>query len=69
VTLAERDDSVEALLCDGPDEPLGIGIQIRAPWRQPDRLDTCPCRFLIRPVDSSLRAGGGYALRVMIRLL
>jgi len=26
VTLAERDDSIEALLFDGPDEPLGIGF-------------------------------------------
>jgi len=35
-----------------------------------DRLVwTCPYRFLIRPVDSSLCAGSGYPLRVMIRLL
>ena len=35
--LAERDDTMEALLFDRPDEPLGIGVEIRALRRQPDR--------------------------------
>ena len=28
MTLAEWDDSIETLLLDRPDEPLGIGIEI-----------------------------------------
>ena len=34
--LAERDDAMEALLFDRPDEPLGIGVEIRILRRQPD---------------------------------
>ena len=37
--LAERDDAMETLLFDRPDEPLGIGVEIRALRRQPDRLN------------------------------
>ena len=37
--LAERDDAMETLLLDRPDEPLGIGVEIRALRRQPDRLN------------------------------
>ena len=37
--LAERDDTMEALLFDRPDEPLGIGVEIRAFRRQPDWLN------------------------------
>jgi len=33
------------------------------------KTPSCPYRFLVRPVDSSLCAGSGYPLRVMIRLL
>ena len=35
--LAKRDDTMEALLVDRPDEPLGRGVEIRALRRQPDR--------------------------------
>ena len=37
--LAERDDTMEALLFDRPDEPLGIGVEIRAFRWQPDWLN------------------------------
>ena len=37
--LAERDDTMEALLFDRPDEPLGRGVEIRAFRRQPDWLN------------------------------
>ena len=33
--LAERDDTMEALLFDRPDEPLGIGVEFRALRWQP----------------------------------
>ena len=33
--LAERDDAMEALFFDRPDEPLGIGVEIRTLRRQP----------------------------------
>ncbi len=38
--LAERDDAMETLLFDRPDDPLGIGIYIRTLRRQPNRPDT-----------------------------
>ena len=38
MALAEHHDAVEALLFDGPHEALRVGVQIRAPWRQLDRL-------------------------------
>ena len=38
--LAERDDAMETLLFDRPDEPLGVGVEIRTLRRQPDRPDT-----------------------------
>ena len=37
--LAERDDTMEALLFDRPDEPLGRGVEIRAFRWQPDWLN------------------------------
>ena len=37
--LAERDDTMEALLFDRADEPLGIGVEIRAFRWQPDWLN------------------------------
>ena len=40
--LAERDDAMEALLFDRPDEPLGRGVELRARRRQPDRPDIAP---------------------------
>jgi hypothetical protein len=37
VTLANRNESIQALLFDGPHEPLGVGIGIRrSPWRLDD---------------------------------
>ena len=38
--LAERDHACETLLCDRPDEPLGIGVEIGTLRRQPNRLNT-----------------------------
>ena len=38
--LAERDDTMEALLFDRPYEPLGIGLEIRSFRWQPDWLNT-----------------------------
>ena len=35
MTLAEWDDSIETLLLDRPDEPLGIGINPNASKTQP----------------------------------
>ena len=35
--LAERDDAMETLLFARPDEPLGIGVELRARRRQPER--------------------------------
>jgi hypothetical protein len=29
-----EDEMIETFLSDGPHEPLGVGIQIRAAWRQ-----------------------------------
>ena len=40
MALAEHHDAVEALLFDGPHEELRVGVQIRAPRRQLDRLNT-----------------------------
>jgi hypothetical protein len=34
VTFAERNDVPEALVLDRPNEPLGVGVQVRAPRRQ-----------------------------------
>ncbi len=39
MTLAEWDDSIETLLLDRPDEPLGIGIEIGTLRRKSDRLN------------------------------
>ena len=46
--LAERDDTMEALLFDRPDEPLGIGVEIRALRRQPDRPHIATCQDLAK---------------------
>ena len=37
VTLPEENHPVETLLFDGPDEPLGMGVQVRASRRKSDR--------------------------------
>ena len=55
--LAERDDTMEALLFDRPDEPLGIGVEIRALRRQPDRPHIATCQGRIRLLDRQLRYG------------
>ena len=39
VTLAERDDAIDTLLFDRPDEPFSVRVEIRAPPRQPDGLN------------------------------
>ena len=36
MSLAERDDTMDALFFDRQDEPLGIGVEIRTLRRQPD---------------------------------
>ena len=46
--LAERDDTMEALLFDRPDEPLGIGVEIRALRRQPDWPNIATCQDLAK---------------------
>ena len=46
--FAERDDTMEALLFDRPDEPLGIGVEIRAVRRQPDRPNIATCQDLAK---------------------
>ncbi len=38
MTLAERDDVPEALALDRPNEPLGVGVEVRAPRRQAQQL-------------------------------
>ena len=40
VPFAEGDDATETLLFHRADEPLGIGVEIGALRREPDRLDT-----------------------------
>ena len=44
--LAERDDTMEALFFDRPDEPLGIGVEIRTLRRQPDWPNIATCQNL-----------------------
>ena len=44
--LAERDDTMEALFFDRPDEPLGIGVEIRTLRRQPDWPHIATCQDL-----------------------
>ena len=44
--LAERDDTMEALFFDRPDEPLGIGVEIRTLRRQPDWPNIATCQDL-----------------------
>ena len=46
--LAERDDTMEALFFDRPDEPLGIGIEIRTLRRQPDWPNIATCQDLAK---------------------
>ena len=44
--LAEQDDTMEALFFDRPDEPLGIGVEIRTLRRQPDWPTIATCQDL-----------------------
>ena len=46
--LAERDDTMEALFFDRPDEPLGIGVEIRILRRQPDWPNIATCQDLAK---------------------
>ena len=46
--LAERDDTMEALFFDRPDEPLGIGVEIRTLRRQPDWPNIATCQDLAK---------------------
>ena len=45
--FAKHDDPRQAFLLDGADEPLRIGVQVRAPRRKPHRSYTCPLEDLI----------------------
>src|ERR1700722_12740353 len=38
MTFAEGDNVPEALVLDGPNEPLGVGVQVRAPRREAQQL-------------------------------
>ena len=40
MSLAERDDSIETLLLNRADEPLGMSVEIGTFRRQPNRLNT-----------------------------
>ena len=46
--LAERDDTMEAVFFDRPDEPLGIGVEIRTLRRQPDWPTIATCQDLAK---------------------
>ncbi len=48
MSLAKRDDSIETLLLNRADEPLGIGVEIGTLRRQPDRLDTAALQDLAK---------------------
>ena len=37
--LAEKDYAVETFLLDRSHKPLGVGVQVRAAWRQTNRLN------------------------------
>ena len=53
MTLAEWDDSIETLLLDRPDEPLGIGIEIGTLRRKSDRLNAAARQDLAK--DTSVK--------------
>ena len=48
VTFSKHDHATQALFLDRPDEPLGIGVQVRASRRQLDRRDTAVLQYLVK---------------------
>ena len=47
MAFTERNHAVETLLFDRPDEPFGIGVEIRTPSREPYRVDTAASEGLL----------------------
>jgi hypothetical protein len=58
----KQDQPCETLLLDGSDPPLGIGVQIRAPGRQKNRLDS-------RSINGLLKRRTELAIPVVDQLL
>ena len=61
--LAERDDTMEALFFDRPDEPLGIGVEIRTLRRQPDWPTIATCQDLACEAWQRSRSSGTSTAR------
>ena len=55
--LTERNHSVETLVPDRPDEPLGIGVEVGTPRREADGPDTATVEGLLE--DTGVQGNRG----------